>query len=773
MLTKEEAFKGVEQLASEVGRSILQRPIESLLSSYQVGLTGLSQAAPISILPNRTLPLNETSIVLAHNAYNSLAEGALWPNQQPSITELLDIGIRGLEFDVHWNNGAIRLCHELCAPICLGYNRRLEDALVEVNSWLQLHPNETIILKLEDYLKGAPRRALFGVVNNTLNTSSIFTPVELSSTFNNNWPSIDQINGLGKQLIIMPQNTHSEPLFFYGDWGKQFKNNFNSSTIAKVRNANLTIVEQRLSTKLFEVGEDRTFFGTVGDYARNIPLIGQYIPVAAQMTKEEIRALRTSGVNIISLDNVGVADSRLTSSMTISDMRDSAYILIPAAVALAAFTPREQGEKTLGTASKRAFVQLLVASTLPDEGRVLYNSVDTGISAYNESAALTTRARGVMTTMDQVRAVSHSLASGIGKGAETIARIGLSNVTGQSTPSTLVGAIGQTVANFIVVKIILDPPLGAVKGAYQGFTDTTQPPGFWSRTKAVMSGAADGFVRGIESSMFGLVSFPDPNQHHVDPDMQELTNMMGQLNINHLRRTEKEYLTELFGNDVNEKGFNLQSWLHKQAPEHKDLLNDLIKVAILEAGQAPLPQKSQSTDEARIEVVGEQDHIKQHGSNIEEIIKSINKGKDTVIALERKQAGNNLGMTDVILMAKIIQYNEKTTEENKIKLLEEIKSSPIYQDALLYLKAQEISQEKGIKIQVVGIEGKGLEHTKESPQYNQGREEHMKKAITELATQGSNVKILVGEAHKKELTTHAQKILDGRSHKSNVSEISH
>ena len=70
----------------------------------------------------------------------------------------------------------------------------------------------------------------------------------------------------------------------------------------------------------------------------------------------------------------------------------------------------------------------------------------------------------------------NSWISGMGRGAETVVRIGLSNVTGQSisgsitsTP-TLFSTVGKIESNFIVTKIILDPPIGVIKGAYQGFT---------------------------------------------------------------------------------------------------------------------------------------------------------------------------------------------------------------------------------------------------------------------------------------------------------------
>lgn len=113
---KNKALEGMEELVSEVGRNLLDTPADTLLNSYQATMNGLSKAAPINILPDRTVPLIDTSIVMAHNAYNSLSSGAMWPNQQLSLTELLDLGVRGLELDVHWDKGEVRLCHELCAP---------------------------------------------------------------------------------------------------------------------------------------------------------------------------------------------------------------------------------------------------------------------------------------------------------------------------------------------------------------------------------------------------------------------------------------------------------------------------------------------------------------------------------------------------------------------------------------------------------------------------------------------------------------------------------
>ena len=503
---KNKALEGIEQVVSEVGRNILDTPADTLLNSYAAAMNGLSLADPINILPDRTVPLINTSIVMAHNAYNSISSGSMWPNQQLSLTELLDIGVRGLELDVHWDKGEARLCHELCTPkyadIVLGYNRPLADALKEVQTWLDKHPSETIILKFEDYLDpkkyGAPIKELSKLIAANLKTSSIFTPNDLNNSFKGQWPSIDQMNALGKQLVLMPQNSgQDQSLYFNGDWGKVFKNPFNTGTIAKVQPNNLSVT--RISNiQLIEVGEDRTFVGSLVDNARKIPLLGRLIPndvVAGQMTKEDIQALRKNGVNLISLDKIEHNDSRLSSSMTLSDVRNNAYVFIPVAIAAAALTPRDQGDKSLSTTAQRSLIQLLVATTLPDEARVLYNAVETGITAYKASTEEAARANNVITVFDKVKAIGSSLITATSKAVETVVKIGLSNITAQSISSstvasaTIVGTASKTVVNVIAAKVITEPIIGAVTGALTG------------------KGVTEGFLGGVDYSTFGLTSF--------------------------------------------------------------------------------------------------------------------------------------------------------------------------------------------------------------------------------------------------------------------------
>ncbi|CAL7959969.1 hypothetical protein MIDIC_170022 [Alphaproteobacteria bacterium] len=301
--------ESVESLAEDIASNIIRKGgIGEFLRSYQLSLNHfISSTPPIDILPSRTVPLTDTSLILAHNAYNSLSSGSIMPNQALNLTELLDIGVRGIELDVHWDNGDARLCHEICNKIpILSYNRLLSDALNEINNWLMKNPSEVLIIKFEDYLGSAPVSTLENIVRSTLNTTSIFTPADLGAV-GRNWPSIDNISGMGKQIILMPQNTMSSALMFHSDWGGKFKNSFSTGTIAKVRPS--YAIPRRYPTELFEVGEDKTFLGRIGSYSRGI------IPVGGEMTKEDIQSLRTNGVTIISLDHIESKDSRLTGAL--------------------------------------------------------------------------------------------------------------------------------------------------------------------------------------------------------------------------------------------------------------------------------------------------------------------------------------------------------------------------------------------------------------------------------------------------------------------------
>ncbi len=135
-------------------------------------------------------------------------------------------------------------------------------------------------------------------------------------------------------------------------------------------------------------------------------------------------------------------------------------------------------------------------------------------------------------------------------------------------------------------------------------------------------------------------------------------------------------------------------------------------------------------------LLAEQNHYLQHRNNVLFLINQLECSKVglyQIICLERKQQGNHLGMSDVIALAKYL-------EQGNI-LLSSLQHLPIYYDALLYNAA------KAKGIQIIGIEGKGLAYSKESPYYHQAREEYMAEQLVNLAKSEKNAIFLVGAAH--------------------------
>ncbi|WP_341793701.1 hypothetical protein [Rickettsia endosymbiont of Ceutorhynchus obstrictus] len=157
-----------------------------------------------------------------------------------------------------------------------------------------------------------------------------------------------------------------------------------------------------------------------------------------------------------------------------------------------------------------------------------------------------------------------------------------------------------------------------------------------------------------------------------------------------------------------------------------------------------MQKKSAETEKTgSVEIRPEHNHLTDHNNNNKALIAEIQAGtidKNTVIAIERKQYGENLGMKDVIKIANILEHNEKNPD-NPLKLPEELENTPIFQDALLY----KVAKEKGIK--VISLEGRNLEHTKGSALYKENREQYMTEVISEVRSKGYNIVASVGSSH--------------------------
>jgi hypothetical protein len=113
------------------------------------------------------VPFKDAPWLGTHNSMNSTSEPATAShtdsNQQLTLAEQLRLDIRSVEIDVHWmpspwagGQSAAVACHarpkgEMHAGCTT--ERLMGDRLREVDAWLEAHPNEVILLYIEDAIE--------------------------------------------------------------------------------------------------------------------------------------------------------------------------------------------------------------------------------------------------------------------------------------------------------------------------------------------------------------------------------------------------------------------------------------------------------------------------------------------------------------------------------------------------------------------------------------------------------------------------------------------
>ena len=135
-------------------------------------------------------PVNEVAYAGTHNAMSITEYGWLWPSHDGTITNQLDAGVRALLIDTHyWDDQAwiedqldelpseelqaavlgivdtIELGKEdgnyLCHMMCGLGETELEETLTEIKVFLDTHPNEVVLLVIEDLVTPEDTEAAF------------------------------------------------------------------------------------------------------------------------------------------------------------------------------------------------------------------------------------------------------------------------------------------------------------------------------------------------------------------------------------------------------------------------------------------------------------------------------------------------------------------------------------------------------------------------------------------------------------------------------------
>ena len=133
-----------------------------------------------------------------HDSYSDTSEGFLAPAQTYPIARQLADGIRVLHFEVHVYEGAVCVCHSLCA---IG-SRLLSDEMSSISSFVVAHPDDVVTLLLERSDATITADDIGGVMK-----ASGLVPFVHEQPVGAPWPTLGELIQKGEALVAFLDNT--------------------------------------------------------------------------------------------------------------------------------------------------------------------------------------------------------------------------------------------------------------------------------------------------------------------------------------------------------------------------------------------------------------------------------------------------------------------------------------------------------------------------------------------------------------------------------------
>ncbi|KAK8636448.1 hypothetical protein V6N13_124194 [Hibiscus sabdariffa] len=161
------------------------------------------------------LPYNRYSWLTTHNSFARLgqrsATGSLIlapSNQQDSITDQLNNGVRGLMLDMYDFLNDIWLCHSFGGQ-CFNYTafQPAVNVLTEVQAFLDTNPSEIVTIIIEDYVTSP--RGLTKVFD-AAGLRKFWFPVSRMPKNGGNWPTVDDMVQKNQRLVVFTSKSAKE-----------------------------------------------------------------------------------------------------------------------------------------------------------------------------------------------------------------------------------------------------------------------------------------------------------------------------------------------------------------------------------------------------------------------------------------------------------------------------------------------------------------------------------------------------------------------------------
>ncbi|GAD96660.1 hypothetical protein NFIA_016020 [Paecilomyces variotii No. 5] len=211
-------------------------------------------------LPTNTRPCNGYPEFCARNysnitnvaAHNSpfVRAGNWASNQALPVTNQLNDGIRMLQFQTHWENNTIWLCHTSCEILNVG---TLESYLTTVTQWLRQNPYDVITILMGNSDLIGPGNYTSPIESSGL-IDFVYTPPMIPMGVND-WPTLSSMILSGKRAVMFLdyQANQTEVPYLIDEFGNMFETPFSPT------DRNFPCTAQRPPNLPHDQGENRLY----------------------------------------------------------------------------------------------------------------------------------------------------------------------------------------------------------------------------------------------------------------------------------------------------------------------------------------------------------------------------------------------------------------------------------------------------------------------------------------------------------------------------------
>ncbi|KAK6431480.1 hypothetical protein LTR95_012357 [Oleoguttula sp. CCFEE 5521] len=206
-LESQNATSSASDTDTQITRTSTSRSVTALVGGGRASSTGTASSTSTAPLPSNTQPCNghvefcnrsygNITQVCAHNSAFVVKNNA-GSNQQLSIEDQLNDGIRMLQGETQWVNNTVYNCHTSCDLLNAG---TWQSELETVVSWLQRNPYEVLTMLVGNSDLIEVSNYVAAIRNSGLESYLYIPPV--TPMYRDQWPTLGELILSGKRMIM-------------------------------------------------------------------------------------------------------------------------------------------------------------------------------------------------------------------------------------------------------------------------------------------------------------------------------------------------------------------------------------------------------------------------------------------------------------------------------------------------------------------------------------------------------------------------------------------